>query len=151
MDLKQFDLVLIDFPKLENESIQSGKRPALIYSNDKCNAHSPVVSVIPFTSRKKKWMPTHLYFDQGYAKTIGLPRASTLLGECVTPASKSRIIVKLGTIQSPTVRQKIHDIVDVQFGKKKADRMVSIICLDSREKAICASGGNPERREVMYV
>lgn len=151
MDLKQFDIVLIDFPKLENESIQSGKRPALIYSNDMCNAHSPVVSVIPFTSRRKKWMPTHLYFDQGYANTIGLPRASTLLGECVTPASKARIIAKMGTIQSPTVRQKIHDIVDVQFGKKKADRMISIICLENKKKVLHPNGGDPEREEVMYV
>lgn len=151
MDVKRFDIVLVDFPKLDNESIQCGIRPALVYSNDMCNTYSPVVTVIPFTSRIKKCLPTHLYFNEGYAKNIGLTVESTLLGECVMPVSKSHIICKMGFIRSGKVRSKVDEIIDIQLGRKKPDRISSVIKLDMPNKICDFPCTFPGRSEVQYV
>ena len=34
-------------------------RPYLIISNNNCNKHSPTITVIPFTTKRKKYLPTH--------------------------------------------------------------------------------------------
>lgn len=40
---------------------QSGFRPVLIVSNNTANAHAPVITVVPITSRYKAMhMPTHV-------------------------------------------------------------------------------------------
>ena len=41
-------------------SIQKGRRPVVVVSNNKNNAFAPNVTVVPITSRDKKWLPTHV-------------------------------------------------------------------------------------------
>ena len=125
--LKQFDIVYVDFPGLTDESVQAGTRPALIYSNDMCNKYSPTVTVIPFTTRKKRQMPTHLLFSENVARKYGLKHESTLLAEQITTVSKDRIIDKVGNVDSIIIRTKITEKVDVQFARPVADSFISII------------------------
>lgn len=55
------DIFMVELDKRTTTSIQSGKRPVLVISNDKNNKYSPVVWVVPITSKlKKKSLPTHV-------------------------------------------------------------------------------------------
>ena len=52
-------------------SIQGKSRPYLIVSNNACNESSPVITVVPFTSKDKKYLPTHVYVNlYGHKQTI---------------------------------------------------------------------------------
>lgn len=45
-------------------SLQTGFRPVLIVSNDKANQYSPVVTIVPITSKiGKKRLPTHVFIN----------------------------------------------------------------------------------------
>ena len=63
--------------KLEEDvdggSIQAGLRPVLIVSNDKANQFSPVITIVPITSKiiGKKKIPTHVLLTN-----CGLPQQS---------------------------------------------------------------------------
>jgi len=45
-------------------SLQEGRRPILIISNDLANKHSPVVTIVPITSKlRKNPLPTHVLIE----------------------------------------------------------------------------------------
>lgn len=46
----------------KGESTQIGARPVIIVSNNIGNEHSPVVTVVPITTREKHSLPTHFHF-----------------------------------------------------------------------------------------
>jgi mRNA interferase MazF len=61
VDYKQGDIIIMDFnPQKGHE--QSGRRPALILSNDILNQHSSVALVCPITNTNKKH-PFHIELD----------------------------------------------------------------------------------------
>jgi len=45
-----------------NGSVQAGERPVLVVSNNACNKHSSILTVVPISKRvsKKKDFPTHV-------------------------------------------------------------------------------------------
>ncbi len=47
----------------DRDSIQRGKRPVLVVSNNKANKYSQAITVVPLTTRNKKHLPTHTEFD----------------------------------------------------------------------------------------
>ena len=51
-------------------SIQGKDRPVLIVSNDVCNLNSPVVHVVPITSKPKNYLPTHVTFFDKFQQTV---------------------------------------------------------------------------------
>lgn len=112
--MKQYDIAYIDFPR-NDESVQSGLRPALIFSNDLCNTYSPVITAIPFTSARKKQLPTHLYIPA--SRQYGLSTDSILLAEQITTVNKKRVQGIVGNVDSAILREKIADKVDVQFAR----------------------------------
>ena len=64
--------------------VQHGTRPVVIVSNDLNNTHSPVVSVVPCTTqRRKPTLPTHVYL-RGY----GLSSGSIAMCEQVMPLDR---------------------------------------------------------------
>ena len=58
LEIKRGSIIMVDLP-LGNGSVQGGIRPAVVISNDKGNKFSPVLIVIPLTSRTKKPIATH--------------------------------------------------------------------------------------------
>lgn len=65
-DLKKGAVVWANFKGDEDSYVQSGERPAIIISNDKANENSPVVTVAPLTSAKRKYLPVHVpVYTQG--------------------------------------------------------------------------------------
>ena len=64
MKIKKWDIWWVDLGnKNKGTSIQSGVRPCLVISNDKCNKYSTVLTVVPCTTRNKKSLPTHVEIE----------------------------------------------------------------------------------------
>lgn len=103
-------------PELEgSEHIQQGLRPVLIVSNDANNkAVNGNVHVIPFTSKHKKYIPTHVYFPSG---TGGLKVNSILLAECERQIPKCYIYEKTGSIRNNNeIMELVIQAIMIQHG-----------------------------------
>lgn len=88
------DVYLLQFQG--SGSVQSGRRPGVVFQNNVGNAHSPNLVVLPLTTRlKKQGMPTHVYIP---ASGSGLARDSVVLCEnpvCVPKESLGRCLTHL--------------------------------------------------------
>ena len=108
--VKQYGIYWCDLPE-NDQHIQSGRRPVIVISNNKCNAHSPVVTIIPVTTRVKKHLPTHLMMSAELAKKYGLREASTVLAECIISTCKFSFAGFIGYISDKEVQDKIEEKV----------------------------------------
>lgn len=110
------DIYYIDFGENIYTCKQSGIRPAVVVSNNKANEHSPVITVVPLTSKvnKKKFLPTHVYipFDLRH----GLSYESVALAEQVETIDKDCILEKMGVIANIEIMEKITKAIQVQIG-----------------------------------
>lgn len=103
------DIIYVDLPKIGG-SVQGGKRPAIVVSNDKNNLYSNVVQIVTITSRmSKKPLPTHKIIEGS-----GLRTKSVALCETITTVPKSFIGFKIGTLNNETMKDVI-DGVKVQL------------------------------------
>ncbi len=84
-------------------SEQAGIRPVLIIQVDVLNEVSPVTIALPFTSQVKKLYHGNVFFSQS---DTGLPRDSVLLANQMRTLSKTRLLKKMGSINS----EKMHDV-----------------------------------------
>lgn len=73
---KRGDIYYVDFGQNIDSNKQCGIRPAVIVSNNRANEHSPVITVVPLTSRtyKKRSLPTHVFIQNGavWRRTVWL-------------------------------------------------------------------------------
>lgn len=88
-------------------SEQQKSRPVVIVSNDDCNWHSPVVTVLPITSKDKKPLPTHTQVPEG------LPVRGIVMAEQIQTVSKSRLGDYVGEFDDKTMR-KLDEAICVQ-------------------------------------
>ena len=88
------DVYLVQFQG--NGSVQSGRRPAVVFQNNTGNTHSPNLVVLPLTtSLKKLGMPTHVFIP---AQKAGLLKDSIVLCEnpvCVPKEDLGRYLTHL--------------------------------------------------------
>lgn len=88
------DVYLLQFQG--DGSVQSGRRPGVVFQNNTGNAHSPNLVVLPLTtSLKKLGMPTHVLLP---ASDTGLIKDSVALCEnpvCVPKDSLGRYLTHL--------------------------------------------------------
>ena len=89
-------IVMVDLP-LGNGSVQGGTRPAVVISNDKGNKFSPVLIVVPLTSRVKKFMPTHHTIEPSMIN--GLSKTSIVLAEQIITIGKDTVRNIVGTLE----------------------------------------------------
>lgn len=113
---KRGDIYNVDFGKDIGTSKQCGVRPAVIISNNRANQHSPVITVVPLTSKtkKKRFLPTHVFIP--YSAEFGLNRSSIVLAEQIETIDKDRLLEKKGTIKSDLVMKKITKAIQIQIG-----------------------------------
>ena len=104
MDIKWGDVVFVDFTDNSRDSEQSGIRPTIIIQNDKGNEHSPTTIVASITSQEKRYLPTHVVVKPYQS---GLNKVSTILMEQIRTIDKSRIISKVGHIETDWLKEKI--------------------------------------------
>lgn len=113
MDIKWGDVVFVDFTDNSRDSEQSGIRPAIIIQNDKGNEHSPTTIVASITSQDKRYLPTHVVVKPYQS---GLNKVSTILMEQVRTIDKSRILSKVGHIETDWLKEKIKKSLTISFG-----------------------------------
>lgn len=77
---------------------QGGIRPALIIQNNKSNIYSPVIIIAAITSRIfSKEFPTNVFISKEDSR---LDRDSTILLNQIRTIDKSRLIKKVGSLDS---------------------------------------------------
>jgi mRNA interferase MazF len=110
----QYEVWLADLQA--DGSVQGGRRPVVILSNNLQNKFSPTVMVAPTTgSKTKRPLPTHVEL---IASEIGFVKDSVLLCEQTTSINKHRLIKKL--IDLPFEYQsKIAEAIRVAFAEIK--------------------------------
>lgn len=94
-------------------SVQGGKRPVFILSNNLNNRYSPTINVIPLTSASKQNLPIHVPL-KNYAG-YGLKRPSTLLVEQITTIPAESLGMYIGRISDKPTLSRIYDAFNVQF------------------------------------
>lgn len=113
--VRRGNIVWVDFGTYNDKSKQGGVRPACIVSNNKCNKYSPVVTVVPITSKnKKKGLPTHIEVSKKDAR--GLMRDSVALTEQIHSIDKKDIRKVSGMIMNPLVMKRISHGILIQCG-----------------------------------
>lgn len=113
---KRGDIYFVDFGENLQTRKQYGVRPVVIVSNNKANAYSPVITVVPLTSKiyKKRFLPTHVYIP--VTAGCGLNRGSLALAEQVESIDKDRLLEKKGYISSGVIMEKITRAIQIQIG-----------------------------------
>ena len=82
---------------LSHGSVQGGRRPVLIAQNDVGNRHSPVVEVIPISSRLKAGhMPTHTVLVPN--ESNGLKSSSVVMSEQVQTINQDQLEFRIGSL-----------------------------------------------------
>ena len=113
-EIKRGDVWLVDLGKPDGTSKQSGIRPVIITSNDKANMNSPVIHVVPLTTRVKNKLPTHLEVNVDDVKN-GVIIKSIALAEQIILIDKGLLYKKLGEVDFRTM-DRLDICIMVQFG-----------------------------------
>lgn len=80
--------------RTENDSrVIRGCRPVVVVSNDSNNRYSPVVTVVPITSQKKKALPTHVELSG-----FGLDKCSVAIAEQIQTLDKTAFVKRIGSL-----------------------------------------------------
>jgi mRNA interferase MazF len=108
-------------------SIQSGKRPVIIVSNEKNNLFSPTVNVVPITSKSKNNLPVHV----AVGSDCGLPFASTALAEQIMTISKDQLISKIGKC-TELVLSKVIEATHIQTASASTENVLYVDKLANR-------------------
>ena len=113
---KRGDVYYVDFGHNIESCKQSGIRTAVVVSNNRANFYSPVITVVPLTSRihKKRSLPTHVYIPRGCG--TGLPKSSMALAEQVETIDKKYLLEKKGAVEDIAVMEKITKALQIQIG-----------------------------------
>jgi len=97
MTIRRGDIYYADLnPVLGSE--QGDIRPVLVVQNDTGNKHSPTVVIVPLTSSKKAFLPTHVRIS----RTGALAMDSTALCEQVRTIDRKRLDGYIGRIDEDT-------------------------------------------------
>ena len=108
LEITRGTIVMVDLP-LGNSSVQGGTRPAVVISNDKGNKFSPVLIVVPLTSRVKKYMPTHHTIEPSTIN--GLTKTSIALAEQIITVGKDMVRNVIGSLEEMDVNFINHKVM----------------------------------------
>ena len=110
MNIERGDICIASLDPVIGKEI-SKTRPVVIVSNDKNNAFSGTVTILPITSKKlKRIYPFEVFLPKGSG---GLPKDSKVKADQVRTLDKSRIVSILGKLDESAVESidralKIH-------------------------------------------
>lgn len=115
MKIERGDILIVNLRQVPGTSIQNGVRPVVVVSNNKANTYSPVLTVVPFTSKihKKRYLPTHVFVSRH--ETSGLERDGLALAEQVTSIPVTEILGVCGNVGAYAMR-RITRAVEIQLG-----------------------------------
>lgn len=103
LEITKGDIWYAELPE-NTESVQKGKRPVIIVSNNICNKFSPTIQVVALTSELEKTkLPTHIFIKP--EGTTGLKVESIALCEQIITINKKRLIDKIGNLDNYTLER----------------------------------------------
>ena len=108
LEIKRGSIIMVDLP-LGNGSVQGGTRPAVVISNDRGNKFSPVLIVVPLTSRTKKLLPTHHTIEPSMIN--GLSKTSIVLAEQIITIGKDTVRNIVGTLEEIDINFINHKVM----------------------------------------
>ena len=115
ISVERGDLIFVDLPENENSSVQGKSRICIVISNNKANLHSPVISVIPLTSKmSKRPLPTHVLLEVN--DTNKLRCNSVALAEQITTVDRKNIKFKTGGRLTDEEMNKVERAMLIQLG-----------------------------------
>ena len=102
----------------EDRNLQKGRRPLLLLGNEKACAYSPIITVIPLSSKtcKEKSIPTHVSIKPADTLKGRLKKASVALIEQMRCISKDSLFGrKIDSVNSETM-EEIEKNIKLQLG-----------------------------------
>ena len=114
------DILYIDLGQHPKSSVQSGKRPCVVVSNNKNNEYAAVINVCPFTTKTdKNHIPVHVLVKpedvEGYFEAISL-----FMAEQIVTVDKRNIVSKAGHIDCDSkVMRQMEEAIKKQLGLNK--------------------------------
>lgn len=119
-DVRRGEVWFAELGKHPGTSVEEGCRPVLVISNDTANVKSESVTVIPMTTKMKKYyIPTHVPVPETIlvdTKPENRFRGCMLLAEQITTISRSAFRNFLGRIRDPEKMAEIEAAILVQTG-----------------------------------
>jgi len=95
-------------------NVQGGVRPVVVIQNDIGNKHSPIVNIIPMSSKvdKAKYLPIHVVIPAD--ATNGLKMDSVVLTEQTRIIQRDQLLSRIGFLRN-TDLARIKRAWDIQF------------------------------------
>ena len=93
-------------------SVQSGRRPVIIISNNTGNRFSKTIIVCSITSADKKSLPTHL----DISTNGGLKKPSIVLCEQILTVNKSDLKQYIGTVTDKRILNRLNKCIQLSLG-----------------------------------
>lgn len=111
MCCKKGDIFWAELEGEAGSSMQAGRRPVLIISNNKSNQFSKIINIIPITSKMSKAkLPTHVLIEE-----CGLSKPNIALAEQITSINKDRLEKKIGSIQRTVYVGLVRKAIQIQL------------------------------------
>lgn len=110
MLIKRGDIFFADLDPVVG-SEQGGIRPVLVVQNNIGNRHSPTLVVLPLSTAKKHYLPTHIHIHS----STTLPKDSIILAEQIRTIDRSRLQSYIGSLDSGMMN-KINEAMKISIG-----------------------------------
>ncbi len=120
---KQYEVWFAELGDHYGTSVQSGNRPVLVISNDVANRNSPIITVIPLSSKLKKLeLPVHIVLTEDDCELLRDEHLedSILLVEQITTIDKTALFNRFCRVTSPKKKHEIEAAVKNQFAMRSA-------------------------------
>lgn len=110
MVIKRGDIFYADLDPIIG-SEQGGIRPVLVVQNNVGNRYSPTVVVLPVSSAKKNYLPTHIHV----CGLKMLPKDSVVLAEQIRTIDRNRLKSYVGSVGFE-IMKKVDKAVKISIG-----------------------------------
>lgn len=119
-EIYQGQIYICDLGSDNVGSEQSGERPCLVIQNNILNYTSNIIIVIPITSKKKKYLPTHYILTNTKYPFLNF-NENTVLCECIRSISKKRLGKLVGQIDT----EDLNNILRTkEYAYKNANKLI---------------------------
>ena len=118
---KQYEIWFAELGDHYGTSVQSGNRPVLVISNDVANCNSPIITVIPLSSKLKKLeLPVHIVLTEDECEMLRDEHLedSILLVEQITTIDKTALFNRFCRVTSTQKKHEIEATVKKQFAMR---------------------------------
>jgi len=109
---KKGEIYLVNFDPTVGHEVKK-KRPALVMSNNIHNQYSPLITVVPLSSKTNKVYPFEIYISKTISK---LHENSKIMIIQLRSIDKRRLINKIGNIENNEIINKINQVIAEHFG-----------------------------------